>query len=127
MLATRSNSPGFKCPLEANTYGITFQAFSIKDDVTKRLLFEVATPVDGETETMNIAELLSAGLDEETLNEMRTIRYEFNVDVLRLPRICTSYVAAVGQEGSSVDGIAVRACVIQPAGFRLACRGGHWC
>jgi hypothetical protein len=78
------------CPMDANTYGIVFQAFSIKDDVTKRMLFEVAGPADGDAEPLNFADLLASGLDADALNELRTIRYEFNVDVLRLPRICTS-------------------------------------
>ena len=80
------------CPLEANVYGIVFLEFSIRDYDTRRSLFTVASSAEeeGSEPLPSLADLAASGLDEATLNEMRTIRYDFNVDVLRLPRIGTS-------------------------------------
>ncbi len=105
------------CPLEANTFGIEFKAFCIQDFETKRMLFEIGgLPEDGAgagaatdaregtegtegegegaaDQALDLSAAVSAGLlDALDVEALRTIRYEFSVDVLRLPIISTTYV-----------------------------------
>ena len=71
---------GFLCPVSANTYGIDFLSFVIKDYDTKRVIFEVNKDPNA-----------FAGIDLASLPEelYRKIKYDFSVDVLRLPHIET--------------------------------------
>ena len=71
------------CPLSANTYGIDFLSFVIRDYETKRVIFEV-----NKEESMAA---LPEGFDLSSLNQeaYRKIKYEFSSDVLRLPTIST--------------------------------------
>jgi hypothetical protein len=102
---------GFLCPIEANTYGIMFRAFCIKDYDTKRVLFQVGEFPDGsgagaggeaygadsdeiKSPTLEALEALSVADTDTDPDSMRTIRYDFNVDVLRLPTISTMCVLA---------------------------------
>jgi len=81
-------TPGFLCPMGANTYGIDFLSFTIEDYDTKNLIFEVSRD---RPPKMDLD--LAAMMDE---NAMRKIKYEFSEDVLRLPAIKTSLVFSVG-------------------------------
>lgn len=78
---------GFLCPLSANTYGLTFESFVMKDYHTKEVIFKIG---DG-------APLpdfdISAGEDA-----LRKIRYDFSVDVLKKGTISTLLVFSNGPE-----------------------------
>lgn len=81
---------GFLCDLSDNTFGIEFVAFSIKDYDTKRKIFEVsrddaASPV------------LPTGGDFD-LDQLRRISYNFEANVLALPRIATVLRFTVGEK-----------------------------
>lgn len=80
----------FLCPLSANVYGLDFLSFTIEDYDTKRVIFEVNKE--------NIE--LPAGFDFSMLDEnsYRKIKYDFSVDVLRLPRISTILTFSVGPQ-----------------------------
>lgn len=77
------DSLGFLCPLTANVYNIDFLSFEIKDYDTKRVIFEVNKDA--------AASALPADFDFSMLDESvyRKIKYDFSVDVLRLPNIQT--------------------------------------
>ena len=78
----------FLCPLSANVYDIDFLSFQIRDYDSKRTIFEV-----NKENTQ-----LPAGFDLSLLDESvyRKIKYDFSVDVLRLPRISTLLQFSVG-------------------------------
>ena len=80
---------GFLCPLNANVYNIDFLSFEIKDYETKRVIFEVNKDA--------AASALPADFDFSQLDESvyRKIKYDFSVDVLRLPNIQTVYVFVI--------------------------------
>lgn len=82
-------SIGFLCPLSANTYGFEFLNFTISDYDTKKIIFEVGrdnpTPQDVSVDFSSIGE-----------DMYRKIKYTFSEDVLRLPKIQTSLIFAVG-------------------------------
>lgn len=84
---------GFLCPLEANTYGIMFLSFSIRDGESRRVLFQVGEGADGDDSKepelgSDDAEAVD-DLTDASPDALRSIRYDFNVDVLRLPVIST--------------------------------------
>ena len=80
---------GFLCSLSANTHGIEFLSFVIRDDESKRILFEVRNDAP-----------MKAGLveiDYDTYHDedcYRAIKYTFSEDILRLPSIATRWVSA---------------------------------
>ena len=90
VLAFRKPTKDFLCPLSANIYGLDFLSFTIEDYDTKRVIFEVNKE--------NIE--LPAGFDFSMLDEnaYRKIKYDFSVDVLRLPRISTILTFSVGPQ-----------------------------
>lgn len=78
----------FLCPLSANIYGIDFLSFIIRDYESKSTLFEVSRdrPLPQNFDF--------ASFDEDSL---RTIKYEFSEDILKLPTISTELIFSVGQ------------------------------
>lgn len=73
----------FLCPLSANTYGIDFLSFKIRDMDTQTVVFEVAkdpnqTPVSYPPDF--------------DLNQLRSINYKFPAQFLRYETVGTTYV-----------------------------------
>lgn len=75
--------------MSANTYGFEFLNFTISDYDTKKVIFEVGrdnpAPQDVSVDFSSIGE-----------DMYRKIKYTFSEDVLRLPKIQTSLIFAVG-------------------------------
>jgi len=82
---------GFLCDLGDNTYGIEFVAFAIKDYDTKRKIFEVSRD-DAPSPVM-----AQMGADFD-LDQLRRIDYNFEANVLTLPRITTILRFTVGEK-----------------------------
>lgn len=70
---------GYLCPKAANTFGIEFVRFKVRDMDSQQVLFEIAKPEDAEEGDVEGKE----GAEEEEDTE-RFIRYEFPPQVLRL-------------------------------------------
>jgi len=87
-------SPGFLCPLSANTYELAFLSFVMKDYKTKELIFKI-----GED-----APLPEVDFDEDNFDpdSLRKIRYDFSVDVLRKETISTTYGPQQVQPGGGL-------------------------
>jgi len=83
----------FLCPLSANTYGIDFIDFEIKDYDSGRSLFRVQKDPDVQTD-MSLLE----DLDPAVENTIRTIRYSFPPEFLRYKTVRTSLVFGVGPQ-----------------------------
>mmetsp|Transcript_37288 Transcript_37288/g.116604 ORF Transcript_37288/g.116604 Transcript_37288/m.116604 type:complete len:234 (-) Transcript_37288:585-1286(-) len=86
---------GFLCPFNANVFGIEFLSFEICDYESKARIFRVGKDMEGPTEGMEM------DIDPRNPDSMRTIRYNFSEDVLRMPVISTSLVFSVG--GREID------------------------
>jgi hypothetical protein len=71
------------CPLSANTYGIEFQSFMIRDYDSKQVIFEVSKEA---SMAALPADFDMSQIDDE---QYRRIKYEFSSDVLKLPTIST--------------------------------------
>eukprot|EP00899_Mesostigma_viride_P017406 jgi/Mesvir1/25667/Mv01881-RA.1 len=80
----------FLCPLSANTYGIDFQQFEIKDYDSGRTLFSVKKEPDSGPHS------IPASFDPETEAKMRTIKYTFPIEFLRYKTVRTSLTFSVG-------------------------------
>ena len=80
VLALTAPTATFLCPLSANTYAIDFLSFKIVDDTSKRVIFEVHKDPDAPP----LESLV--GINEALI---RTIKYDFPTDVIRLPNIST--------------------------------------
>ena len=87
---------GFLCGLDANTYGLTFDSFVMKDYDTKEVIFEISA--DSPLPALD----LEGDFDEDSL---RRIRYDFSVDVLRKETVSTTYVpsATLLRDSGTVD------------------------
>lgn len=90
VLSLESPTTEFLCPLSANVYGLEFLNFIIADYETKDIIFRVGKD---SPPTEDISFDTSAGSTEDM---MRTIRYTFSEDVLRLPYIQTTLNFHVG-------------------------------
>eukprot|EP00500_Bicosoecida_sp_ms1_P008303 CAMPEP_0203817026 /NCGR_PEP_ID=MMETSP0115-20131106/18280_1 /ASSEMBLY_ACC=CAM_ASM_000227 /TAXON_ID=33651 /ORGANISM="Bicosoecid sp, Strain ms1" /LENGTH=228 /DNA_ID=CAMNT_0050725941 /DNA_START=55 /DNA_END=738 /DNA_ORIENTATION=+ len=92
VLALKAPTPSFLCPLSANTYDIVFKEFEVSDYGSKRVIFRVggddsgAPPPDFD---------YGADFDED---QLRTIKYDFSTDILRLPVIATKLIFSVGDQ-----------------------------
>ena len=75
----------FLCPIDANVYGITFGRFIIRNPLTNDILLDIE-PEEG------------APLEPITTDEMRTIKYSFPKDFLRLTQVGTSVEFKVGDK-----------------------------
>lgn len=74
----------FLCPLTANTYGVEFYQFTIRDVEQNKVLFEVGQAPDSAPDE-DVQETLAraAQLTPEEAAAMRTIRYQFAPSFLR--------------------------------------------
>ena len=69
-----------------------FLSFVIRDYQTKRVLFQVGEGLDEASEAKEFEGHAYQDVDDDSLDALRSIRYDFNVDVLRLPVISTQCV-----------------------------------
>mmetsp|Transcript_25280 Transcript_25280/g.86577 ORF Transcript_25280/g.86577 Transcript_25280/m.86577 type:complete len:185 (-) Transcript_25280:206-760(-) len=92
VLAYEKPTEGFLCPLSANTYGIEFVEFEVKDNDSGTVVFKVAK--DPDAPPMQLPD----DLDEEMERQIRTIRYTFPTEFLRYKIIKTSLVFSVGDK-----------------------------
>jgi len=79
----------FLCSLCANTYGIEFLAFKIRDMSSGRVVFEVSKDAGGPPPTY------PEGFD---YNQLRTISYKFPSDFLRFKTVGTTLKFRVGSK-----------------------------
>lgn len=80
---------GYCCPLSANTYGIEFEHFHIRDYETNQCLFEVTT--DPAMRGMDLSTI-----PPEFEDQVRCISYDFGADFLSLQAIGTTLQFSVG-------------------------------
>jgi len=83
VLRLKKPTHGFLCPLSANDNKVDFLEFAVRDDESKRVLFEVGNegPMIGQME-----------VDYDNFEDddcLRAIKYTFDKDVLRLPVVST--------------------------------------
>mmetsp|Transcript_21743 Transcript_21743/g.30728 ORF Transcript_21743/g.30728 Transcript_21743/m.30728 type:complete len:188 (+) Transcript_21743:34-597(+) len=79
----------FLCPLEANTYGVEFLAFKIREMDTKEVIFEVAKDPDAPPPQYP---------PDFDYNLLRTIRYKFPSSFLRAKTVGTMLRFQVGPQ-----------------------------
>ena len=91
VLQYQAPTDGYMCPLTANTYGIEFEFFRVKDHETQQTLFEVAK--EPGTPPLDLA-----SIPPEFEDQVRCISYDFGADFLSLPTIATELQFAVGPQ-----------------------------
>ena len=85
----------FLCPLSANTVGIEFLKFSIREMATNRVIFEVQRPkMDPDMAARNAAQLASLPAEMETA--VRSVRYNFPPHFLDQKTVGAMLVFCVG-------------------------------
>jgi hypothetical protein len=89
VLEFRCPTQGYMCPLAANTYGIDFLSFRIRDYNTSRQLFEVAR--DPDAPPVDVSQI-----PPEMEDQVRCISYDFGADFLNLETIGTTLEFSVG-------------------------------
>lgn len=91
VLTYEKPTDGFLCPINANTYGIEFLEFEIKDYDSNKCVFKVAR--DGEADVIP-EHMLTPEMEEA----MRSVRYHFDADFLRYKTVRTSLTFSVGDK-----------------------------
>jgi hypothetical protein len=94
VLAMTKPAPGFLCKLTDNTYGIEFLKFTIRDLASGTVLYDVERRPDAPTPTL--AQL--ANLPPEMEMAVRSIRYQFPPQFLRLKTVGAKLVFSVGPQ-----------------------------
>ena len=99
VLRYKAPTRGFLCPLSANTYDIDFLRFSISNYDTKKVFFSVDKSNPSKT-LYNSDEDTEELFNRAVLSEdaMRTIKYCFDVEVLKTEMIATNLVFSVGSQ-----------------------------
>jgi hypothetical protein len=87
VLRLKKPTNGFLCSLSADEHSIEFLKFTISDDESKRVLFEVGQDV----EMVGSMEIDNDMVDKD--DYVRAIKYTFCEDVLRLPLVSTRFVS----------------------------------
>uniref|UniRef100_A0A6V3S3I7 GMP phosphodiesterase delta subunit domain-containing protein n=1 Tax=Lotharella globosa TaxID=91324 RepID=A0A6V3S3I7_9EUKA len=77
---------GFLCPLSANTYGIDFQSFTIRDHIINKIFFKVQKPKE--------MPKLPPDFD---MDKLRMIEYKFPRSFVECKTVATSLVFKVGE------------------------------
>jgi hypothetical protein len=90
-LALTKPTDDFLCPLSANTYGLDFKEFEIKDYDRGISLFHVARPADAPAVDYQ-------NVPEELEEQIRSIRYTFPLAFFEMKTIRTSLVFSVGDK-----------------------------
>eukprot|EP01027_Heterolobosea_sp_BB2_P009820 GEZU01014449.1.p1 GENE.GEZU01014449.1~~GEZU01014449.1.p1 ORF type:complete len:184 (+),score=47.27 GEZU01014449.1:187-738(+) len=91
VLALKKPTDGYLCPLSANTYGIEFIAFRIRDMDTNEVYFEV----DRDHMDPDIMVTIEEPVDEDS---MRCIKYNFPKKFLDAKTIGTTLQFTVGSK-----------------------------
>ena len=89
VLEYRCPTTGYMCPLSANTYGLDFLSFRIRDYSTSKQLFEVAR--DPDAPPIDVSQI-----PPEMEDQVRCISYDFGADFLKLEMIGTTLEFSVG-------------------------------
>ena len=91
VLKFKKPTEGYLCSLDANTYGVEFLSFKIRDVKTKETIFEI----DRDTMEAEMAEKLR---NQEIIDEdsLRCIKYNFSPKILTAKTIGTKLVFSVG-------------------------------
>mmetsp|Transcript_39800 Transcript_39800/g.55270 ORF Transcript_39800/g.55270 Transcript_39800/m.55270 type:complete len:190 (+) Transcript_39800:121-690(+) len=92
VLALDGPTTKFLCPLSANSYGIDFLDFEIKDVDSAKTLFRIQK--DPDVQPMPMIEDLDPAVEQQ----LRTIKYCFPPEFLRYKTVRTSLVFAVGPQ-----------------------------
>mmetsp|Transcript_18684 Transcript_18684/g.60971 ORF Transcript_18684/g.60971 Transcript_18684/m.60971 type:complete len:187 (+) Transcript_18684:978-1538(+) len=92
VLAMEKPAEGFLCPLSANTYGVEFCEFEIRDYDSGKSIFKVVK--DPDQPPMQLSDDIDPALEKQ----IRTIRYTFPVEFLKWKTVRTSLVFSVGPE-----------------------------
>uniref|UniRef100_A0A061RMU5 Gmp-delta subunit family protein n=1 Tax=Tetraselmis sp. GSL018 TaxID=582737 RepID=A0A061RMU5_9CHLO len=82
---------GFLCPLSANTYGVEFLEFEIKDYDTNKCVFKVSR--DGDADVIP-DHMLTREMEEA----MRSVRYHFDAEFLTFKTVRTALKFCVGDK-----------------------------
>lgn len=88
VLAFESPTEGYLCPLNANSFGIEFMKFEVKDYDSGKVVYQVAREAE--------AEPLPDELDPEIEHMIRSVKYTFPGSFLRYKTIRTSLEFTVG-------------------------------
>jgi hypothetical protein len=83
VLKLNKPTKGFLCSMSSNEHNIEFLNFVIRDDASKRVIFEVGN---------GVPKVGSMEVDCDNFNDsdcFRAIKYTFSADVLRLPVVST--------------------------------------
>jgi len=90
VLDYKAPTEGFLCPLSANTYGIDFLEFEIKDYDSGESIFHVKKDPDAGLPQ------LPEDIDPEVEKALRTVKYTFPEKFLKFKTIRTALVFSVG-------------------------------
>ncbi|KAG2423035.1 hypothetical protein HXX76_015551 [Chlamydomonas incerta] len=90
VLSYTKPASGYLCPLNANTFGIEFLKFEIKDYDTNRVVYQVAREPDSEP--------LPEVLDPEIENMIRSVKYTFPASFLKYKTVRTLLEFCVGPQ-----------------------------
>ena len=82
---------GYMCPLTANTWGIEFNMYRVRDHETNQLLFEVAKDPDQPPIDL-------AMIPPEMEDQVRCISYDFGSEFLAMPTVATELQFSVGPQ-----------------------------
>eukprot|EP00695_Tsukubamonas_globosa_P003652 TRINITY_DN756_c0_g1_i1.p1 TRINITY_DN756_c0_g1~~TRINITY_DN756_c0_g1_i1.p1 ORF type:complete len:189 (+),score=35.45 TRINITY_DN756_c0_g1_i1:91-657(+) len=94
VLSLRKPTDTYLCSLRANTYGIDFQSFTIRDLDHKKVIFEVRRdPKDPSISSEEFLSSIPPGFDE---NIIRCIRYDFDASLLTAKNVGTTLEFSVG-------------------------------
>uniref|UniRef100_A0A7S0SA66 GMP phosphodiesterase delta subunit domain-containing protein n=1 Tax=Mantoniella antarctica TaxID=81844 RepID=A0A7S0SA66_9CHLO len=91
-LAQKGPTDGFLCPLSANTYGLDFLEFEIKDYDSGESIFHVKKDPEAGLP------MLPDDIDPEIEKAVRTVKYTFPEKFLRFKTVRTALVFSVGPE-----------------------------
>jgi hypothetical protein len=90
VLKFTASTDGYLCPLKANTFGLEFLKFEIKDYDTSRVVYQVAREADPEP--------MPETLDPEIEKMIRSVKYSFPAVFLSFKTVRTSLEFCVGAQ-----------------------------
>lgn len=91
VLGFRCPTNGYMCPMAANTYGIDFLSFRIRDYSSGSQLFEIAR--DPDAPPIDVSQI-----PPEMEDQVRCISYDFGAEFLQLEMIGTTLEFSVGPQ-----------------------------
>ena len=91
-------TPMFLCPLSANTYGVEFLKFTIREMETNKILFDVEREPETDPAKAEAIKQQLASLPPEMETAVRSIRYNFPPQFLDQKTIGAKLVFSVGPQ-----------------------------